>query len=169
MKKTSKIIGYILNILIAIVTIIIILAIYYFVQIKVLNKAYANIFGYTFFEVATGSMEPTIHVGDVIIVKITNDVEENDIIVCKADNAFITHRLLEIQNNKLITKGDANNTNDEPMDRANLIGEVVNIIPNFSLWKKIIFLPQVIIPIVLMIVFLCVVCFLKDKKSKEVE
>ena len=164
MKKASKIIGYILNILIVLVIIVIILAIYYFVQIKVLNKPYANIFGYTFFEVATGSMEPTIHVGDVIIVKI-----ENDIIVCKENNSFITHRLLEIQDNKLITKGDANNTEDEPMDRANLIGEVVNIIPNFSLWKKVIFAPQVIIPIFLMIIFLCVVCFLKDKKNKEVE
>lgn len=169
MKKASKIIGYILNILIVLVIIVIILAIYYFVQIKVLNKPYANIIGYTFFEVATGSMEPTIHVGDVIIVKITNDIEENDIIVCKENNSFITHRLLEIQDNKLITKGDANNTEDEPMDRANLIGEVVNIIPNFSLWKKVIFAPQVIIPIFLMIIFLCVVCFLKDKKSKEVE
>ena len=77
--------------------------------------------------------------------------------------------MLEIQDDKLIAKGDANNTEDEPMDRANLIGEVVNIIPNFSLWKKVIFAPQVIIPIFLMIIFLCVVCFLKDKKSKEVE
>ena len=70
MKKLSKILGYILNILIILVTIIIILAIYYFIQIKVFNKTYANIFGYTFFEVATGSMEPTIDVGDLIIVKI---------------------------------------------------------------------------------------------------
>lgn len=54
MKKLSKVLGYVLNILILFIIIIMAFAIYYFVQVKVLNKAYANIFGYTFFEVATG-------------------------------------------------------------------------------------------------------------------
>ena len=154
MKKLSKILGYILNVLIILVTIIIILAIYYFIQIKVFNKPYANIFGYTFFEVATGSMEPTIDVGDVIIVKVTNEVNENDIIVCNKDNAFITHRLISIEEENFITKGDANNTEDEPMNKSDLVGKVVNIIPNFSLWKKVIFTPQVIIPIFIMLILL---------------
>ncbi len=154
MKKLSKILGYILNVLIILVTIIIILAIYYFIQIKVFNKPYANIFGYTFFEVATGSMEPTIDVGDVIIVKVTNEVNENDIIVCNKDNAFITHRLIRIEEENFITKGDANNTEDEPMNKSDLVGKVVNIIPNFSLWKKVIFTPQVIIPIFIMLILL---------------
>lgn len=154
MKKLSKILGYFLNVLIILVTIIIILAIYYFIQIKVFNKPYANIFGYTFFEVATGSMEPTIDVGDVIIVKVTNEVNENDIIVCNKDNAFITHRLIRIEEENFITKGDANNTEDEPMNKSDLVGKVVNIIPNFSLWKKVIFTPQVIIPIFIMLILL---------------
>lgn len=161
MKKLSKILGYILNILIILVTIIIILAIYYFVQIKVFNKPYANIFGYTFFEVATGSMEPTIDVGDVIIVKITNEVNENDIIVCNKDNAFITHRLIKIEEDNFITKGDANNTEDEPMQKSDLVGKVINIIPDFSLWRKIIFTPQVIIPIFIMLILLRIILLLK--------
>lgn len=161
MKKLSKILGYILNILIILVTIIIILAIYYFVQIKVFNKPYTNIFGYTFFEVATGSMDPTIDVGDVIIVKITNEVNENDIIVCNKDNAFITHRLIKIEEDNFITKGDANNTEDEPMQKSDLIGKVVNIIPDFSLWRKIIFTPQVIIPIFIMLILLRIILLLK--------
>ena len=167
MKKLSKILGYILNILIILVTIIIILAIYYFVQIKIVNKPYANIFGYTFFEVATGSMEPTIDVGDVIIVKITNEVNENDIIVCNKDNAFITHRLIKIEEDNFITKGDANNTEDEPMQKSDLIGKVVNIIPDFSLWRKIIFTPQVIIPIFIMLILLRIILLLKWKKRKD--
>lgn len=161
MKKLSKILGYILNILIILVTIIIILAIYYFVQIKVFNKPYANIFGYTFFEVATGSMEPIIDVGDVIIVKITNEVNENDIIVCNKDNAFITHRLIKIEEDNFITKGDANNTEDEPMQKSDLVGKVINIIPDFSLWRKIIFTPQVIIPIFIMLILLRIILLLK--------
>ena len=99
-------------------------------------------------------MEPTIDVGDVIIVKITNEVNENDIIVCNKDNAFITHRLIRIEEDNFITKGDANNTEDEPMNKRDLVGKVVNIIPNFSLWKKVIYTPQVIIPIFVMLILL---------------
>lgn len=169
MKKLSKIIGYILNVLIIFVVILMIIAIYYFVQVKILNKSYANMFGYTFFEVATGSMSPTINVGDVIIVKLTNDVEPDDIIVCKDSNSFVTHRLISIQDDKFIAKGDANNTEDKPMDVANLIGKVIKVIPNFSLVKNIIFAPQVIIPIFVVLALLGAICFLNDKKSKEVE
>lgn len=169
MKKLSKIIGYVLNVLIILVTIIMLMAIYYFVQVKILNKPYANMFGYTFFEVATGSMEPTIDVGDIIVVKITNEVNPNDIIVCNDKHSFITHRLISIQGDKLNTKGDANNTEDEPMDVANLIGKVIKIIPNFSIIKKIIFTPQVIIPIFVMLILLGALCLIYDKKNKEVE
>ena len=104
MKKLSKVLGYVLNILILFIIIIMAFAIYYFVQVKVLNKAYANIFGYTFFEVATGSMSPTINAGDVIIVKLTDDVKKDDIIVCKDNNSFVTHRLISIQDNKILNE-----------------------------------------------------------------
>mgnify|MGYP003510696536 CR=1 FL=1 len=169
MKRLSKVLGYILNILILFIVIIMAFAIYYFVQVKVLNKAYANIFGYTFFEVATGSMSPTINAGDVIIVKLTDDVKKDDIIVCKDNNSFVTHRLISIQDNKFIAKGDANNAEDKPMDVANLIGKVIKIIPKFSLMKNVIFAPQVFIPILVTIILLGIVCFLYDKKTKEME
>ena len=74
----QKIISFILNILLTIVTIIIIIGFYYIYQIKVAKNDYANLFGYTFFEVATASMHPTIGIGDVVIVKITKEVEENE-------------------------------------------------------------------------------------------
>ena len=87
-------IGIILNILIVLVTIFIIIGIYYLFQIKILNKGYANLFGYTFFQVATGSMSDTIEIGDVIIVRITKEIEENYIIVYKEEENYITHRLI---------------------------------------------------------------------------
>ena len=59
-----------------------------FRQNSIFNNSYANIFGYTFFEVATGSMSNTIEIGDVVIVKITKEVQENEIIVYSEDNNF---------------------------------------------------------------------------------
>ena len=81
MKYISKIVEIILNIIIILMLIIVILAATYVVQTKVMKKDYANIFGYTGFEVITGSMSGTIEVGDVVIVKIENSIQENDIIV----------------------------------------------------------------------------------------
>ena len=77
MKKLKRLIGYILNILIVIVVSITLIGMYYMAQITFLKKDYVNICGYTFFEVATGSMASTINVGDIVVVRITNEINEN--------------------------------------------------------------------------------------------
>ena len=79
-KSISIVIGHILNILLFIVSILIIIGVYYIVQIKVFQNDYSNLFGYTFFEVATGSMSSTIEIGDIVVVKITKEVNKNDIL-----------------------------------------------------------------------------------------
>ena len=71
----TKVISFILNTFLVIITVIIIIGAYYMYQIKIQKKDYANLFGYSLFEVATGSMSPTIEVGDVVITKITKEVK----------------------------------------------------------------------------------------------
>lgn len=140
----SKIIGTILNILLCIVFIILLFGAYYIVQIKVQNKEYANMFGYTFFEVATGSMSPTIEIGDIVIVKLTKEVNKNDIIVYKDGKDFITHRLINIKKDELITKGDANNSEDKSITMEQVLGQVIYTIPKVGIWRKIILTPQIL-------------------------
>ena len=166
-KNFEKIIGWILNIMIGIIVVIIILSLYYLIQIKVLNKGYANIFGYTFFEVATGSMSDTIEIGDIVIVQLTKEVNEGEIIVYQKDNNFITHRLIQKEDEELITKGDANNTQDEPITLDNVIGKVVKIIPNLSIWKKVLSSPVIIIIITLIIVIAGFAFSHTDKEKVE--
>ena len=60
MKLWDKIGRIILNILIVIITIIAVFNVYCFITLTVLNKDYVSVFGYTYFEVASGSMEPEI-------------------------------------------------------------------------------------------------------------
>ena len=88
----TKVISFILNTFLVIITVIIIIGAYYMYQTKIQKKDYANLFGYSLFEVATGSMSPTIEVGDVVITKITKVVNENDIIVYMDGKNIITHR-----------------------------------------------------------------------------
>ena len=112
-------------------------------------------FGFTFFEVATGSMKDTIQIGDGVLVEITKDVKENDIIVYKEEENFITHRLIEInENGDLITKGDANNSKDQPIKIDKVLGKVVYILPKIGILKKAILSKQVLILILTLIILL---------------
>ena len=143
-KIIRKIIGILLDILILGITILIIIGIYYLYQVKIQKNNYANIFGYTFFEVATGSMANTINIGYVVIVKITKKVNENDIIVYQDENNFITHRLIEKNGDELKTKGDANNSEDTPVEMVQVLGKVEKIIPKIGIWKKVFMSPQML-------------------------
>lgn len=147
----QKIINLILNIFLAIVTIMLIIGFYYIYQIKIQKNEYANLFGYTFFEVATASMYPTIEIGDVVVVKITKDVEKNNIIVYQDGKDIITHRLVEKENNELIAKGDANNSEDKPINEDMLLGKVIKIIPQLGTWRKILISPEVLKLIVILL------------------
>lgn len=144
----------VLNIILDIIIIaVIIILLYSIIQKNITKENYTNIFGYTFLEVLTGSMSGTIEIGDGVIVKLTKDVEKEDIIVYEKDNSLITHRLIEKQNDKLIAKGDANNTQDEPITQEMIVGKVIKIIPNANLWKKII----IGVVIALIIIFIVII------------
>lgn len=164
-KSVGKIAGTILNIILIIVMAVLAIGIYYIIQIKVLNKEYANVFGYTFFEVATGSMYPTIEVGDVVIVKLTNDTKENDIIVYKEGKDIITHRLIRKENDTLITKGDANNSVDKSIMKQQVLGQVIYILPEVGIWRKILLTPQ-ILGLITIVVLLLGALFMYSPNNK---
>lgn len=169
MKKTRKInmLGCILNILITVVVVITIIGLYYMAQVKILNKDYANIFGYTFFEVATGSMANTINIGDIVVVKVNETFKENDIIVYKEENSFITHRVIKIDGQDLITRGDANNSEDKPIKSDQILGKVIYVIPKIGIWRKVLASPEILGMIIIFIILLGIVLMLTSKTEKE--
>lgn len=135
-------------------------------QVKIQKKDYANLFGYSLFEVATGSMMPTIQVGDVVIVKITEEVNENDIIVYQDEESIITHRLIEKNEERIVTRGDANNSEDKPIEQNMIIGLVIKIIPQLGTWQNILSSPEVLSLIVLLIIILSII-YVYTSKSEE--
>ncbi|WP_051931830.1 signal peptidase I [Clostridium sp. KNHs214] len=84
-----------------------------------------TVFGYRSFIVLSGSMEPKIKPGDVILVKKTHieELKEGDILTYISEDNFITHRIKKIQGNSLITKGDANNVEDSPIKSSQVYGK----------------------------------------------
>lgn len=89
------------------------------------NGGTPSVFGYTLHRIETGSMEPELHVEDVILCKDISDVKEvqaGDIITfqggARFDNRKVTHRvqtapyLDDAGEWVLVTKGDANEIDD---------------------------------------------------------
>lgn len=162
MKKVLMVLEKILQITLIVLLIINIISVF---SIKILKNDYPKIFGFSNFAVLTGSMEPTINVGDEVIVKITKDVKTNDIITYRENNSFVTHRLIRIEKNQLITKGDFNNAEDDPIDKDRVVGKVVLIIPFLGRIKYII--TNMYFIIVLLIVCFIIGFILSEDNSKE--
>lgn len=145
MKLIDKIGHIIINFLITIIGIVALFCIYSYVSLKILDKNYVSILGYTYFEVASGSMSPTINKNDVIIVEIDSKYKEEDVVTYFINGDFITHRVKKINVTSIVTKGDANNTKDALVNKENVLGKVVYVIPQAGVWKKTLMTPKVFI------------------------
>ena len=84
--------------------------------------------------VQSGSMAPTINAGDLVIVKPSYKYKKGDIVTFLSKNKFnVTHRVFEVGETQIITKGDANKVNDqEPVNVNQILGKVFYIIPYFG-------------------------------------
>ena len=175
-KVFKKICNIFLDILIGIFGVILLITIYNDVQVKVLNKSYADFFGYSTFEVQTGSMRPAINVNDLVIVKKDDSPKIKDIITYKKGKEFITHRVVEAYKETYVTRGDANNTKDEAIKKNQIVGKVVKIIPNFGAFRKTLLSPVVLITLIVSIYIISRLFSTKEsmftrllKKNKKVK
>ncbi len=82
------------------------------------------------FVVLTGSMEPEINPGDMVIVKKTGQYSVGDIIAFSTSGTIIVHRIHGFEDSLVITKGDANDYVDPwKIDQDKIIGKTMFIIP----------------------------------------
>lgn len=170
MKVVKKIFRWIFDIILFIILAIALIMAYNHVQVNIRGNTYTTMLGYSAFEVATGSMSNTIEIGDVILVKLiepNEPVSENEIVVFTQDTTLVTHRIIKINGDQIITKGDANNKEDDPITRKQIIGKVVKIIPDVKMWKEIILTPKVLIPTSISILLLWI--FFSYDKEKNVK
>ena len=109
------------------------------IKSKLYPDKIADFMGYKPFIVMSGSMETTINIGDLVIVKKVNSssIHTGDIIAFKNGNIVISHRVKEVINDsgtyKFKTKGDNNNVADDFIVNSDAIeGIFVNKIPGLG-------------------------------------
>lgn len=90
--------------------------------------------GFKTFLVQSGSMEPSIMTGDIVITNHQKQYFNNDVVTFKDfQESIITHRIIDINQEKISTKGDANRTSDPEIINQNMIlGKVVFVIPKLG-------------------------------------
>jgi len=86
-------------------------------------------FGYGASVVLSGSMEPALSVGDLLIVQRADTYQPGDIVVYQTERMAVVHRIVSINDETAITKGDANAAQDKPVFVTAIKGEVISVIP----------------------------------------
>ena len=114
-----------------------------------------QVMGYSILQVLTGSMEPTIPEGSMLLIQKTEPetLQAGDIISFFSpdpmlDGALNTHRIQEVLNEgdtlAFITKGDANFLEDQqPVDARQVVGKVIFISATLGKFVRLISNPLV--------------------------
>ena len=86
--------------------------------------------GYFSTIIISGSMEPTVMVNDLLLVKCDASYQTEDIITyVSPQGSLVTHRIKEVSDQGYVTQGDANNIPDVEISRKRVLGKVVFILP----------------------------------------
>lgn len=128
--------------------------------------------GFRTYSILSGSMEPEIKTGDLVIVKSANfnQVEVGDVITFKYEGNIVTHRVIDKTEEGFMTKGDNNNIEDtEIVSSDNLIGKVLFHIPLLGYVTVFLSKPIVISGLMVLIAISIIFDTFKSDKKKIIK
>lgn len=103
------------------------------------------ILGYGFAVVETGSMEPNVPTGSLVVIHKTNEYSVGDVITYEDYRGMsITHRVKSIENGIVVTQGDANESADMPFTEDVIVGKVEMVVPKLGSIIKVLKTPWVV-------------------------
>lgn len=134
-NKVFRIIKLIKNIICWTLIVVLVFTLVVFFMSRI-NGSTPSVFGYSIFRVSSGSMEPELMVGDIILDKTLDnpkDLKVGDVITFKSSDygdLLVTHKVIKApyeENGKLMlqTKGIANEVEDKPISVDNVKGIMI--------------------------------------------
>ena len=168
-KKTKKKLGILRVIVIALVGLLLGVNVYRLNAEKLGGNQLPMPLGFGTAVVLSGSMEPTLHVNDVIFVRPAENYQQDDIVVYQSQGMLVVHRIKSIDGDTVITRGDNNNTDDDPIALSAVLGKVGFSIPFVGLLVKFLKTPIGIFVIILAAVLFMELSFSKEKNKGDQE
>lgn len=124
-----------------------------------------TVFGYTIFRITTGSMEPELMIGDIILDKVVDDETEisvGDVITFEGggqfDGKLVTHKVIkapytdEYGNEMLQTHGIANEIDDTPISISQVRAKMICKIPFIDTLYNLFLSPSGLLIMILLII-----------------
>ncbi|MCH5297080.1 MAG: signal peptidase I [Ruminococcus sp.] len=124
-----------------------------------------TVFGYTIFRITTGSMQPELMIGDIILDKIVEDESEisvGDVVTFEGgsqfDNLLVTHKVIEApyidsQGNVMLqTHGVANEIDDDPINFNQVRAKMVCKVPYIDTLYNLFLSPSGLLIMILLII-----------------
>jgi len=100
-------------------------------SVVILSVALRFTDGYRLALVTSGSMMPALRVNDLVIIKRPGQICVGDIVVYGSGDDHIVHRVVSIDGDRIVTKGDANNAEDDAISKKDVIGVVAGKLESF--------------------------------------
>ncbi|MCD8364429.1 MAG: signal peptidase I [Clostridiales bacterium] len=117
--------------------------------------------------VLSGSMEPELSVGDLVIIRGTQTVAVGDVIVYQSGRDLIIHRVVAVSEDTVVTQGDANNVPDDPIDISDVKGKLAAHIPGVGKVVRILKKPVVIVLFLLAALLLVERSYRREREDDE--
>lgn len=108
----------------------------YFGAVVLISMVFQGHLGVRLYVISSRSMEPTLRVGDLVVVcSFCGEPSKGDIVAYVSEYGVVIHRVVETINETglLVTKGDANtNVDPNPISRKYVLGRVVLTLPRLG-------------------------------------
>lgn len=140
----------------------------FFILLNILSMNNKSFFGFRIYRVISGSMQPALQIGDVIIIKKANNYAEKDIITYDNGLTTITHRIKSINGDEIITEGDANDAPDKPITKDRILGKYFFRISTFSVFS-IMLTGKTIYLIMVLVLFAILLFAISDRVTRNLE
>lgn len=94
---------------------------------------FIRFFGVKTFVVQSDSMAPNYRINDLVYVKKFDSSKDvisvNDVIAFNQNGSMVMHRIIYMDSNKIITKGDNNNIQDAEISYSQVLGSIIFKVP----------------------------------------
>ena len=125
MKAKQKKRGVLRAVLFVFISLVLGLGIYAFNAQNLTGNAMPMPFGVGMGVVMSESMEPELYKDDFIVVVKRKDYSVGETVVYQDRRLLVVHEIIRIEGDMVVTKGKANNDEDDPIPMTAIKGEVV--------------------------------------------